>query len=245
MTISFSGKTVLITGAAGAIGARCAEVIGGLGARLVLTDASAQALGAARADLSSSIDVALSRETDVTRSDSVEAFRLEAMGCVRTLDAMILCAGIYRPAPLATMTIAEWHATLDVNLTGVFHFIRAFAPHMTEGGSMVALSSIAQRGSHSFAHYAASKSGLLGLVRSAALELAPRCRVNAISPGPIDTPMVAPLMERRGAQVLADTPLKRLGTTLDVARAAAFLASEWAAHITGENLHVNGGLYMA
>jgi 3-oxoacyl-[acyl-carrier protein] reductase len=243
--ISFAGKTVLITGAAGAIGARCAELVGGLGARLVLTDASAEALGAARAELPSTVDVVLARVTDVTGAREVEALRGEVARHAHTLDAMILSAGIYRPAPLAAMTDDEWQATLGVNLTGAFHFLRAFAPHMADGGSIVALSSIAQRGSHSFAHYAASKSGLLGLVRSAAIELAPRCRVNAISPGPIDSPMVAPLMERRGAQLIADTPMKRLGTTLDVARAVAFLASDWAGHITGENVHVNGGLYMA
>lgn len=245
MSISFAGKTVLINGAAGAIGAQCAELIGSLGAKLILSDASADLLGAARASLPSQIDVLLSRETDVTRADCVEALREEAAGVAPAIDAMILCAGIYRPAPLATMTDAEWRATLDVNLTGAFYFIRAFAPHMAEGGAIVALSSIAQRGSASFAHYAASKSGLMGLVRSAALELAPRCRVNAISPGPIDSPMVAPLMERRGAEVLAATPLRRLGTPLEVARAAAFLASDWASHVTGENLHLNGGLYMA
>ncbi len=243
--ISFAGKIVLITGAAGAIGARCAELIGGLGARLILTDACAEALGATRVDLSSNIEVLLARVTDVTSAAEIEALRREAAGHAPRLDGMILSAGIYRPAPLTTMTDDEWNATLGVNLTGAFRFIRAFAPHMADGGSIVALSSIAQRGSHSFAHYAAAKSGLLGLVRSAALELAPRCRVNAISPGPIDSPMVAPLMERRGPQVIADTPMKRLGTTLDVARAVAFLASDWAGHITGENMHVNGGLYMA
>lgn len=227
MSITFTGKTVLVTGAAGAIGSRCAALLGELGAEVIVTDAN------------------LALACDVTRAEHVEALRDKVLTGGKTLDAMILCAGIYRPAPLVQMTDEEWRETLDVNLTGVFNFIRAFAPHMAKGGSIVALSSIAQRGSASFAHYAASKSGLLGLVRSAALELAPDCRVNAISPGPIDSPMVAPLMERRGGEILAQVPMKRLGTPDEVARAAAFLASDWASYITGENLHLNGGLYMA
>ena len=227
MGITFAGKTVLVTGAAGAIGARCAALLGELGAEVIETDAG------------------LTLACDVTRSEDVAALRERIVTPGRKLDAMILCAGIYRPAPIAQMTDREWQETLAVNLTGVFNFIRAFAPHMSTGGTIVALSSIAQRGSASFAHYSASKSALLGLVRSAALELAPHCRVNALSPGPIDSPMVAPLMERRGGEILAQVPMKRLGTPDEVAKAAAFLASDWSSYITGENLHLNGGLYMA
>ena len=227
MAITFAGKTVLVTGAAGAIGARCVELLAELGATVIATDAN------------------MPLACDVARAEHVEALRDRIMAPGRQLHAMVLCAGIYRPAPILQMTDTEWRETLDVNLTGVFNFIRAFAPHMAVGGAIVALSSIAQRGSASFAHYAASKSGLLGLVRSAALELAPNCRVNALSPGPIDSPMVAPLMKRRGDEILAQTPLKRLGTPDEVAKAVAFLASDWASYITGENLHLNGGLYMA
>lgn len=227
MSISFARKTVLITGAAGAIGSRCADLFQTLGARVIATDAN------------------LPFSCDVTRSGDVAALRDRVLANSATLDAMVLCAGIYRPAPIAQMTDEEWRTTIDVNLTGVFNFLRAFAPRMSRGGAIVALSSIAQRGSAGFAHYAASKSALLGLVRSAALELAPHCRVNALSPGPIDSPMVAPLMERRGAELLAQTPLGRLGTPDEVAKAAAFLASDWSSYITGENLHLNGGLYMA
>ena len=81
-------------------------------------------------------------------------------------------------------------------------------------------------------------------MRSLALELAPRTRVNAVSPGPVDSPMVAPLMAARGAQIIEQTPLKRLCTTVEVARVLAFLCSDWSSFITGENVHVNGGLYM-
>ena len=227
MSISFAGKRVLVNGAAGAIGARCAALLEELGAAVVRTDA------------------ALEPACDVRRSEDVERLRARVLEGAPDLDALILCAGIYRPAPLAQMSDSEWRETLDVNLTGAFNFIRAFGKHIASGGAIVALASIAQRGSASFAHYAASKAGLVGLVRSAALELAPHVRVNAISPGPIDSPMVAPLMERRGSEILAQIPSKRLGTVDEVAKAVAFLASDWASYVNGENLQLNGGLYMA
>jgi 3-oxoacyl-[acyl-carrier protein] reductase len=245
MSISFAGKTALITGAAGAIGAQCAHLLASLGARLVLTDASSDALLLARKGLPPSTDVAVSSAIDVTDSQQVADLREEINLLAGPIDAMVLSAGIYRPSRLAEMSDQEWLETINVNLTGVFNFLRAFGPRMRAGGSIVALSSIAQRGSDSFAHYAASKAGLLGLIRSAAIEFAPHCRVNALSPGPIDSPMVQPLIERRGPEIIAQTPLRRLGTPLDVAQAVAFLVSDWSSYITGENLQVNGGLYMA
>jgi 3-oxoacyl-[acyl-carrier protein] reductase len=101
------------------------------------------------------------------------------------------------------------------------------------------------RGSYQHAHYAAAKGAVLSFSRSLALELAPRIRVNAVSPGLIDTPMVKPLLAARGDELLAATPLKRLGQPEEVARAIAFLCSDWASFITGETLHINGGLYIA
>jgi 3-oxoacyl-[acyl-carrier protein] reductase len=100
------------------------------------------------------------------------------------------------------------------------------------------------RGSYQHAHYAAAKGAVLSFTRSLALELAPRVRVNAVSPGLIDTPMVRPLMAARGPQLIEQTPLKRLGTSEEVARVIAFLCSDWASFITGETVHVNGGLYI-
>jgi 3-oxoacyl-[acyl-carrier protein] reductase len=227
MSISFAGKRVLVNGAAGAIGARCAALLEELGAAVVRTDAR------------------LEPACDVRRSADVERLRARVLEGGARLDAVVLCAGIYRPAMLAGMTDEEWRETLEVNLTGAFNFIRAFGGHVAPGGAIVALASVAQRGSASFGHYAASKAGLVGLVRSAALELSPHVRVNAVSPGPIETPMVAPLMERRGPEVLAQIPSKRLGSVDEVAKAVAFLASDWASYVNGENLQLNGGLYMA
>ena len=100
------------------------------------------------------------------------------------------------------------------------------------------------KGSYMHSHYAAAKGAVLTFSRSLALELAPRVRVNAISPGLIDGPMVQPLLRVRGPELIEQTPLKRLGTPDEVARSVAFLCSDWASFITGETVHVNGGLYI-
>lgn len=233
--LGLAGKTVVLTGAGGAIGRAIAAVFQDLGSRLVLLDRDVSALPPGARTI----------PCDVRDAASVERAFAEA-AATGGIDHLVLAAGIYRPSPLAQMTDADWNDTLAVNLQGAFHCCRAAAPRMNKGGSIVALSSIAgQRGSATFSHYAASKGGLLSFVRSLATELAPDIRVNAVSPGPIDSPMVAPLMEKRGPQILAQTPLGRLGTPDEVARAVAFLASDWASYITGESLQVNGGAYLS
>ena len=99
-------------------------------------------------------------------------------------------------------------------------------------------------GSYQHAHYSAAKGAVLSFSRSLALELAPRVRVNAVSPGLIDTPLIKPLLAARGDELLKATPLKRLGTPEEVARVIAFLCSDWASFVTGETVHINGGLYI-
>ena len=233
--LGLAGKTVVLTGAGGALGRAIAGLFLDLGSRMVLLDRDVSGFPAGARAIACDV-------RDATAVDRAMAEAANAGG----IDHMVLAAGIYRPAPLAQMTDADWLDTLAVNLQGAFHCCRAAAPRMNKGGSIVALSSIAgQRGSAAFSHYAASKGGLLSFVRSLAVELAPDVRVNAVSPGPIDSPMVAPLMEKRGPQILAQTPLGRLGTPDEVARAVAFLASDWASYITGESLQVNGGAYLS
>lgn len=100
------------------------------------------------------------------------------------------------------------------------------------------------RGSYMHAHYSTAKGGVLTFSRSLALELAPRIRVNAVSPGLIDTPLIQPLLKVRGPMLIEQTPLKRLGKPEEVASTIAFLCSDWASFITGETIHINGGLYI-
>ncbi|MDC5148873.1 SDR family oxidoreductase, partial [Acinetobacter baumannii] len=133
-----------------------------------------------------------------------------------------------------------------VNLDGVFYTIRAAIPHLRQGASIVNVASMAgHKGSLNHAHYAASKGAVLNLTRTLALELAPNIRVNNVSPGLIDTPMIRQLMQEKGDTLLQQTPLQRLGSSDEVADAVLYLASDFSSFITGETLHVNGGLYIA
>lgn len=158
-------------------------------------------------------------------------------------DFLVTGAGVYRDQLVASMSDEQWRETLGINLDGVFFTCRAVAPLLRDGGAIVNIASMAgHRGSYQHAHYAAAKGAVLSFSRSLALELAPRIRVNAVSPGLIDTPLIRPLLAAKGDELIKATPLKRLGRPEEVARAVAFLCSDWASFVNGETLHINGGL---
>ena len=144
------------------------------------------------------------------------------------------------------MTDAQWRQTLAVSLDGVFHACRAAMPLLRDGGSIVNIASMAgHRGSVRHAHYAACKAAVLGFTRSLVHELSPRgVRANCVSPGIIATPMTEAVMAQNGPTLIANTPMRRFGTPEEVASVIAFLASPAAAFVTGETIHINGGLYM-
>jgi 3-oxoacyl-[acyl-carrier protein] reductase len=242
--IDLSGRVLLLTGAAGGIGAATARSFREAGARMLLADRDAPEALARSLDPAGRDVVAAA--CDVTDSAAVDAMVAAAMARFARIDIVVPGAGIYPDATLAEMTDAAWRHCLAVNLDGTLAVCRAAAPHMGEGGAIVTLASIAgHRGSAGHSHYAAAKGAVLALTRSLAAELAPRgIRANAVSPGLIDTPMIAAMMLERGPGLVAQTPLRRLGTAAEVASAVLFLASDLASYVTGETLHVNGGLYM-
>ncbi len=244
--IGFAGKCILITGAAGGIGRATAELFARLDAALVLTDRDAEAAVSLASELDPTGARAVGTGHDVTVPE--EADRAVALACDRFggLDAVVCAAGLYPEGAVETMQDEDWRRAMAVNLDGVFHTCRAAVPHLREGGSIVAIASMAgHRGSRFHAHYAAAKGGVLSFCRSLAQETAPRIRVNAVSPGLIDTPMVRPLMASRGERLIEQTPLGRLGRPDEVAGAVAFLCSDLASFITGETIHINGGLHIA
>jgi len=244
LTTDFSGRCLLLTGAGGGIAREAAKLFHTAGAALVLADLQEAPLQALAAELGGERVATL--RYDATRpADAAAAVALarERFGGV---DFLVPAAGIYPGQRFDAMDEAAWRQVMSVNLDGVFHLCRAALPALRENSAIVLLASLAaHRGSHSHAHYSASKSALLGLTRSLALELAPRTRVNAVSPGIIDTPMINELMAARGEAILAQTPLGRLGRPEEIASVIAFLCSEAASFITGEVMQVNGGLYMA
>jgi 3-oxoacyl-[acyl-carrier protein] reductase len=244
--IDFDGKVLFLTGAAGGIGRAIAETFLRGGARLVLADRRgtdlegiARGLGAPERVATAFVDVTVPAEIDTALLLAKERFG--------GLDYVVPNAGIFRRAPMTEMTEAEWQATLAVNLDGVFSTVRAALPLIRDGGAVVTIASVAgHRGAPGYAHYAASKGAVLTFTRSLAVEIAPRLRANAVSPGVIDTPMVTGgLIEERKKALLSATPLGRMGRPEEVANVVAFLCSDLASYMTGATVHVNGGLYLA
>ncbi|MBA4789367.1 MAG: SDR family oxidoreductase [Rhizobiales bacterium] len=242
----FSGRTLFLTGANGGISRAIARCFFDLGANCVLTDIDLAGVTGFARELDPSGARTLALRQDAASAAEADAALAAAHDRFGALHALVTSAGLYRERLVAEMDDAHWRSGIGVNLDGVFYTCRAAIPRMAEGSAIVNVASMAgHRGSYSHADYAAAKSGVLGFSRSLAIELAPKVRVNAVSPGLIDTPMVQPLMRAKGEVLLDMTPMKRLGTGEEVGRVVAFLCSDWAGFVTGETIHVNGGLYIA
>jgi 3-oxoacyl-[acyl-carrier protein] reductase len=245
--ISFENKNFLITGAAGGIARATARLVVQHGANVALSDLNPAALAALQQELQElaphakvSVHVTDVADAQACR-DTAQAVAARFGG----IDHLVHSAGIYPEKLVADMNDDEWHKLMQINLDGTFYICRAVIPYLNEGSSIVNLSSVAaQRGSYAHAHYSASKGAVISFSRSLALELAPKTRVNALSPGIIATPMTKDLLAKNEETLLKNTPLKRLGTAEEVAGGIAFLCSPLAGFITAETLQVNGGLYI-
>lgn len=239
-------RVLLLTGANGGIGRAITRQFIELGAKVVMADID----DAGAADFASKVDpsgaAVATVKLDVGDKDDVE----RAIDCcIRKfdrLDFLVTAAAIYEDQPFETMTDAQWRRTIATNLDSVYLACRHVLPVIADGGAIVNLASEAGHigGSPGHAHYGVTKAGVLALTKSLARELAPRIRVNAVSPGTIETPMVARFMAQHGAGYVDTIPMRRLGRPLDVAQAVAFLCSDAAGYITGTTIHVNGGTYL-
>ncbi|WP_026532318.1 SDR family NAD(P)-dependent oxidoreductase [Arthrobacter sp. H41] len=192
---------------------------------------------------------AVIHEVDVRTTESVDAFAERALSEFGRLDYAVANAGILRNSPLNELSDELWNDMLNVDLTGVLRTLRAGSQRMREGGALVAVSSIAGGvyGWEEHAHYAAAKAGVLGLVRSVAVELGPRgIRANAVIPGLIETPQSLDPVNSLGPDGLKragkDIPWGRVGTPREVADVIGFLTSDAAGYVTGQSLVVDGGL---
>ncbi len=240
-----AGKTALVTGASGGIGGAIAQALAARGATVALSGTRADALEALSATLPGS-HILPCRLDDAA---AVEALVPDAIAALGKLDILVNNAGITRDNLAMRMKDEEWSAVLQVNLEAAFRLSRAALRPMMKArhGRIIAISSVVgSTGNPGQANYAAAKAGLEGMTRALAAEVASRAiTVNCIAPGFIRSAMTDALPDAQKDALMTRIPAGRLGDGADVAAAAVWLASNEAAYVTGQTIHVNGGMYMA
>ena len=241
-------EVALVTGASRGIGAAIAQALAEQGAVVVgtaTTPAGAEAIGRRLADLGAR---GKGMVLDVADPASVDAVVKGVTDEFGTVTILVNNAGITRDNLLMRMKDEEWQSILDTNLTSIYRLSKACLRGMTKArkGRIINIASVVgATGNAGQTNYAAAKAGMIGFTKSLAREVGSRgITVNAVAPGFIDTDMTRALNEEQRGALLASIPLGRLGAPAEIASVVAFLASPAAAYITGETIHVNGGMYM-
>jgi 3-oxoacyl-[acyl-carrier protein] reductase len=240
-----SGKTALVTGASGGIGGAIAQALKNQGARLALSGTRVDALQTLADELGEGTAVL---PCDLSDAAACAGLVGQAEAALGQVDILVNNAGLTRDSLALRMKDEDWELVLRVNLGSAFRLSRAALRGMMKRrwGRIVGITSVVGViGNPGQANYAASKAGMIGMTKSLAMEVASRgITVNCIAPGFIETAMTGALDEGQKEKLLATIPSGRLGSVDDVAAGAAFLASEEAGYVTGQTLHVNGGMAM-
>ena len=242
------GKVAIVTGGSRGIGLAIAALLAEDGAAVVVSGRDADRLQRAVKELETQGRTAHAVVADAASREDCDRLADAAKERFGRIDVLVNNAGITRDGLLVRMKDEDWDRVMDVNLRGVFLLTRAVTKAMVRqkrGGRVINITSTAgAMGNAGQANYSAAKAGLIGLTKAAARELAHRSiLVNAVAPGLIETDMAAALPAEAREALLAQVPLKRIGTAREVAEVVRFLAGDGAAYITGQVFHVNGGLY--
>ncbi len=240
-----SGKRALVTGASGAIGGAIARALHAQGAHVALSGTRRDALHALAGELGAHAYVT---PCDLSDAEAVGGLMASAAEAAGAIDILVNNAGLTRDNLALRLKNEDWQTVLDVNLTAAFRLSRdALRPMMKQRwGRIINITSIVGlTGNPGQANYAASKAGMIGMAKSLAQEVASRgITVNCVAPGFIETPMTDALSEDQRQKLIQAIPSKRLGSAADVAACVVFLAGPEAAYMTGQTLHVNGGMAM-
>jgi len=241
-----TGKTALVTGATGGIGAAIARALHAQGAHVVLSGTREAVLQERAAELGARTSAVPANLSDPAAVDGLIEAAEAAAGA--PVDILVANAGITKDGLLLRMKDDDWAEVLKVNLESYFRLSRAAMRGMMKRrhGRIIGITSVVGvTGNPGQVNYAASKAGMIGFSKALAQEVATRgITVNCVAPGFIESPMTDALNEQQKTQILATIPTQRLGTGAEVAAACVYLASEEAAYVTGQTLHVNGGMAM-
>lgn len=241
-------KVALVTGAGRGIGAAIAERLAQDGWDVVVNYRdTAEGAETVATTVKAFGQRALIAKADVSRLDQVEQMVQDTMRELGRIDAVVNNAGIYTRSKLGDTDPADWHEALDINLTGPWYVLKTVLPHLQADARIVNVASVlAATGSSHGAHYAASKAGLVAMTKSLAKELAGRgILVNCVAPGTIATDMIGDDTPEKRAERERSIPLGRVGEPADVSGVVSFLLGPDASYITGQTLHVNGGLHLS
>ncbi|WP_435258794.1 3-oxoacyl-[acyl-carrier-protein] reductase [Thioclava sp. FR2] len=240
-----TGKTALVTGASGGIGAEIARALHAAGAAVGLSGTRVEPLEALAAELGARAHVL---PCNLSNPEEVEGLVKRAVEAMGSVDVLVNNAGITRDGLVMRMSDADWQSVIDVNLTATFRLCRAAIRGMMKArwGRIVNISSVVgTTGNGGQVNYAASKAGMVGMSKSLAAEVASRgITVNCVAPGFITTAMTDKLNDEQKSKILTQVPAGRMGDANEIAAAVLYLASPEAGYVTGATLHVNGGMAM-
>jgi len=241
-----SGKTALVTGASGGIGGAIAKALHAQGAKVVLSGTRVEALEAVKAELGGNAFIVQANLSDPASVEALPKAAEEAAGSA--IDILVNNAGITKDNLFMRMKDEEWDQVIAVNLTAAFRLSRGVLRAMMKKrwGRIIQISSVvAATGNPGQGNYAAAKAGLVGMSKSLAAEVASRnITVNAVAPGFIQTAMTDVLTDQQKEMISQRIPAGRMGLPGEIAAAVTYLASEEAAYVTGETIHINGGMAM-